>query len=235
MMNSNKSTARIVGVLFIIATAAPIVTAIFIGFLGGAISGETDLNYLSRISADEIQLLLGMIIELIWALSVIGIPIMLYPILKRHSETLALVFFGLRFVEALCVIIGSIALLMLLSLSGEYLSAGSEDSTLYKTLGSVLLAGRYWTFLIGSGVFWSLSPLILNYSLYRTELVPRWLSVWGFAGALISLVVYLLKFFSFNQLDMLFMPIALQEMVFALCLIIKGFNPSSGEQTGVPK
>ena len=100
-MNSDRRAAVVVGVLFIVATAAPIVTVPFVGFLGGGIIGEPIPDYLVTVSASENQVLIGMFIELIWPLAVIGIPIMLFPILKRHSESLALGFFGLRFIEGL--------------------------------------------------------------------------------------------------------------------------------------
>ena len=226
-MNTNKNTARIVGVLFIIATVAPMLTSIFVGFLGGGISGEPIPDYLINVSANEKQVLIGMLIELIWALSVIGIPVMLFPILKKNNEDLALGFFGLRFIEAISTIIGSIGLLLLLTLSQEFVIAGAPDASYYQTLGTLLLATRDWAFMIGSGIFWSLSPLILNYVLYQSKLIPRWLSVWGLVGAILSLAVYLLGFFNINQFDLLFLPIALQEMVFAVWLIVKGFNSSA--------
>jgi hypothetical protein len=224
-MNSDRRAAVVVGVLFIVATAAPIMTAPFVGFLGGGIVGEPSPDYLVTVSASEHQVLIGMFIELIWALAVIGIPIMLFPIFKRHSESLAIGFFGLRFAEGLGTIAGSIILLTLLTLSQESVKVGAPAASHLQTLGDLLLAAREWTFMIASGLVWSLSALVLNYVLYRTRLVPRWLSGWGLIGAAVSLVTYMLQFYGI-ELDILFLPIALQEMVFALWLILRGFNPS---------
>jgi hypothetical protein len=96
--NTGKKTAIILGVLFIIATAAPILTSVFVGFIGGGITGKPPIpDYLVSVSANENQVLIGMFIELIWALSVIGIPVMLFPILKKYNEDLALGFFGCDF------------------------------------------------------------------------------------------------------------------------------------------
>ena len=81
--------------------------------------------------------------------------------------------------------------------------------------------------MIGSGLVWSLSALILNYILYQSKLIPRWLSVWGLVGATLSFATYLLQFFSINLTEFLFLPIAVQEMVFAVWLIVKGFNSSA--------
>ena len=133
-MNSDRKTAITVGVLFIVATAAPIMTAPFLGFLGGGIIGEPIPDYLVTVSASESQVLIGMLIELIWALAVIGIPIVLFPILKKHYESLALGFFSLRFIEGFSTIAGSIILLALLTLSQEFVNAGAPDASHFQTL-----------------------------------------------------------------------------------------------------
>ena len=221
-----RNTARIVGVLFIIATAAPILTAPFLGFLGGGIIGEPVPDYLSTLSTNENQVIIGMYIELIWALSVVGIPIVLFPILKKYDEVLARVFYSLRFMEALSTIAHSLILLTLLSLSQEFAVAGPPDASYFQTLGTLLLAAREWIFNIGSGLIWSLSALGLNYILYQSKLIPRWLSAWGLIGSVLSLVTYFLGFFSVHLSDWLFAPIAMQEMAFAVWLLAKGFDSS---------
>ena len=219
-----RHSARIVGVLFIIATAAPILTAPFLGFLGGAIIGEPVPDYLIALSTNENQVITGMYIELIWALSVIGIPIVLFPILKKYNEELARLFYSFRFIEALSTIGHSLILLTLLSLSHEFVVAGAPDASYFQALGTLLLEVREWVFNIGSGLIWSLSALVLNYILYRSKLVPWWLSAWGLIGSVLSLVTYFLGFFSVHLSEWLFAPIALQEMAFAVWLIVKGFD-----------
>jgi hypothetical protein len=172
------------------------------------------------------KVFVGMLIELVWVLAVVGIPVALFPILKKYSEALALGFFSLRFIEAISTIIGSIILLTLLALSQEFVKAGIPDASYYQSLGALLLAGRESAFMIGSGLVWSLSALVLNFILFQSKLIPRWVSGWGLVGAVLSFATYLLQFFNIN-LDILFLPIALQEMVFAVWLIVKGFNPSA--------
>ena len=226
-MNTNRKNAIWAGVFYIIATVAPISTIFFIGFLGGGIQGEPIPDYLVNVSANENQVVIGMLIELIWALAVVGIGVTLFPILKKYNEALALGFSSLRFIEVISTIIHSIILLSLLTLSQEYTAAGIPDASYYQTAGKLLLAAREWTLMIGSGLVWSLSALVLNYILYQSKLIPRWLSGWGLVGATLSFAVYLLQFFSINLGDILFLPIALQEMVFAVWLIVKGFNSSA--------
>ena len=80
--------------------------------------------------------------------------------------------------------------------------------------------------MIGLGLVFVLSALILNYVLYQSKLIPRWLSGWGFVGAVLVFANYLLESFGINPVEILFYPIAIQEMVFAVWIIVKGFNLS---------
>ena len=226
-INTHRKNARWAGVFYIIATVAPILTYSFIGFLGGMVAGEPIPDYLVNVSANERQVIIGMFIELTWALAVVGIIVTLFPILKKHNEALALGFFGLRFIEAISTVIHSIIGLSLLTLSQEFVAAGLPDNSYFQTVGTLFLAARDWTFLIGSGLVWSLSALILNCFLYQIKLIPRWLSIWGLVAAALSFANYLPQFFGIDSLEILFFPIGLQEMVFAVWLIVKGFNSSA--------
>jgi hypothetical protein len=226
-MNSNRKNARWAGVFYIIATVAPIATIFFIGFLGGGVAGEPMPDYLAHVSASETNVIIGMLLEWVWALAVVGIAVTLLPILKLHNEALALGFSGLRFIEALTTVIHAIILMTLLTLSQGFVEAGAPEGSYFQTVGNVLLAIREWAFIIGSGLVWSLSAVILNYILYKSNLIPRWLSVWGFIGGVLSFANYFPELFGIASIEILFLPIALQEMVFAVWLIVKGFNSST--------
>jgi hypothetical protein len=227
-MNTDRRNAIWAGVFYIIATVAPISTIFFVGFLGGAVAGGGPIpDYLVNVSTNEAQVVIGMLIELIYALAVVGIIVTLFPILRKHNEALALGFSALRFIEAISAVVGGIAILTLLTLSQEFVKAGVPDASYFQTTGDLLLAVRDWAFLVGSGLVWSLSAVILNYLLYRSKLIPQWLSVWGLVGAILSFVAYLPEFFGIDSLEILWIPIGVQEMVFAVWLIVKGFNSSA--------
>ena len=218
-MNSNRKTAIIVGVLFITATVAYSLGVIFLDpILGGS-------DYLTKASENENQVILGAFLVLIDSVAVAGIGIMIYPILKKHNEALALGYAGARIAEGVLFIVNVIFILTLLTLSQEFVKAGAPDA--YQTLGTVLLSAGDRAFLFGFGIAFTLSALMLNSLLYQTKLIPRWLSGWGFVGAVLIWAYYLLQFFTNNQVEILFIPIAVQEMVFAVWLIIKGFNSSA--------
>jgi len=230
-MNSNRKTAIIVGLLFITATVTALLSLSFIG----PILDTPD--YLIKVSANVNQMLIGVLFELILAGAVAGIAVFMFPILKKHNEALALGYVGARIFEGLIIIVGSISYLSLLTLSQEYV-VGTPDAFHFQTLGTLLLAVHDWSFLLGGGAFvFCVTALILNYLLYQSKLVPRFISVWGLIGAVLMLVSGLLSMFDLNPsptttstisiLTYLFLPIAVNEMFLAVWLIVKGFNPSA--------
>lgn len=224
-MNTKRKYEIWAGIFYIMATAAPIATLPFTGFLGGVIAAsEPSPDYLAQVAANEQQVIIGMFVELTWALAVVGIIATLFPILKHYGAALTFWFASLRFMEAMSTMIYCILLLSLVTFSRAYVAAGLPDASQFQTAGAIFLAAREWTFLIGSGLIWSLSALVLNYLLYQQRLIPRWLSVWGLLAAALSLGNYLPQFFGVASVEMLFLPIAIQEMVFAVWLIVKGFR-----------
>ena len=219
-MKSYRKTAIIVGVLFIIATVASILT---IAILGSTL--ETPLNHITIIE-NEYQIDLTVLLWLILAVSVTGIGVMMYPILKKYNEGLALGYIGFRLTESICIIISTITLLSILTLSQDYAS-GTLDTTNYQPMGLLLLALQNWSFEIGTLVFLGLGGLFLYYPLYELKLVPRILSIWGIIGAACVILYGVLSVFGLTAdsitLNLLAAPIAIQEMVFAVWLIVKGF------------
>ena len=214
--NYYRKTAIVVGVLFIACTASSILSGLFTGSLDAP-------DYLLSVAANESQVLIGMLVQCIWALTCVGISVMLFPILKKHNETLSLGFFSLRLIEGVFVFLGIVCQLSLLTLSKEFIT-GILDASYFQASGILLHAVRDWAFWVGPGIAFALSALVLNYTLYQSKFVPRWLSGLGLIGALVYIPVELLGFFGFDQFMVLAAPIALQEMALALWLIIKGFN-----------
>ncbi|MCP4419307.1 MAG: DUF4386 domain-containing protein [Chloroflexi bacterium] len=218
-MNPNK-IARTVGILFIIGTVAGILSLVFTGPI------LEDPDYLTKIAANETQLIMGTLLILIMGFALAMLPVMLFPIFKKESEALALgaiVFRGA--LEAVAYIAIVISMLLLLTVSKEYVSAGTPDAPYFQTLGTLLLEAGVWLGAMLDFVF-SLGALIIYYLFYKTNLIPRWLSVWGLIGGLLYFAEPVLAMFG-SEFEILFAPLALQEMVLAIWLIVKGFNPSA--------
>jgi hypothetical protein len=220
-MDSYRKTAIIVGALFIIATITAILT---IGILGATL--ETPLDQ-TIIYENEYQIGLAALFWIILAISVTGIGFFMYPILKKYNKGLALGYISFRLTESICIIISSITLLSILTISQETV-AGNIDVTNFQPIGSLLLVLQNWSFEIGTLIFLGLGGFFLYYPLYELKLVPRVLSIWGLIGAACVLFYGILALFGLTAdsviLNLLAAPIAIQEMVFAVWLIIKGFN-----------
>ena len=220
-MNSHTKTAVIVGVLFIIATVAASIGYEII--LGPILNSQ---EYLINISENENKVLIGMLLALTNSAAIVCIPVVLFPILKKHNEALAVGYLGARILECATFIVGVISLLVLLTLSQEFVQAGASDASYFQTLGTLLLAAYDWTFWLAVTLVLGLTAMILNYTLYQARLVPRFISAWGFIGGTLVFAQGLLEIFGFSR-AILSLPIASQEMVLAVWLIVKGFNLSA--------
>jgi len=221
---SRRKTAIITGILFL---------AGYLGvFLGSAIYAPIldAPEYLGKIFPNKNQVIWGMLIELINDAAVIGIPVMLYPIFKKYSERLALGYLAFRIVESLVLIFSKTSLLSLIPLSQEYLTAGSPLNSYFDSIGTVALSARDWASQI-QVVFFSISALIFYYVMFQTKILPRWLSVWGFfaVASLIAANVLPIPDLTegFNPTQLLFLPIFLSEILIAIWMIFKGFNPAA--------
>ncbi len=218
-MDSDRKTGIVVGALFIVATAASILGSVA---LGSVLDGS---GYLINVAASESQVIEAALLFLVAASSAFATAFLLFPILRRHSEGLAAGYVGARGFENVFYVAGTVGLLIMLTVSQNSV-AGSPDLPL---LGAALLALHDWSILIGTLIFAGLGSLTLNSVLYRSGLVPRWLSLWGIVGAVLLVSYGLLGIFGVDTalgspFMLLAMPIALQEMVFAVWLIAKGFN-----------
>ncbi len=219
-MNSNKKTARIVGILFLAATAAYI--------LGNGIieSILKDPDYLVHVYPNKTQVIIGMLLELINSAAVVGIAIILFPILKKYNETIALGYVAFRVIEAIILIVGAISPLLLITLSQEYIEAGAPDADYFQMIGTLAIKGKYLAFQVAMIVL-SLVSLLFCYLLYQSKLIPRLISVFGLIGYASLLTSALLEIFGYSPGMFLFLPGALFEIILPIWLIVKGFNSLS--------
>jgi hypothetical protein len=225
-INSINYRAKIVGILFIIGTVSGILGAIIIS----PVLGATD--YLAKFSANQNQVLAGVFLELVMAVACASIAIWLYPVLKKYSESLALGAVGFRLIEATFDFVSVLSLLLLLTLSQEFVKAGAPDSSYYQLFGELLKTGHNFIGPVLMLLPWCIGALMYYYIFYQTRLVPRWLSAWGIIGVTLCIAASTLVLFhvidSFSPAQIVFnLLILVQEMALALWLIVKGFNPSA--------
>ena len=225
-MNTYRKTAIIVGVLYIIGTVAGVLSVV----VTGPILGASD--YLAKVAANANQLTTGALLVLLMGLALAMVPVMLFPIFRKINEVLAVGYVVFRgALETVTYIASVITWLFLLIVGREYVAAGAPDASYFQTLGALLRDGHdaITTILI---IVFSLGALMLYYVLYQSKLIPRWISGWGVFAILLHLATGFLIMFhlqtAFSTINMVMnLPIGLQEMVMAVWLIVKGFNPSA--------
>jgi hypothetical protein len=124
--------------------------------------------------------------------------------------------------------LSDISPLSLLRLSEEFVAAGAPQSSSFQALGSLLLAERYWAFQMVT-IALVLGALTFYYMLYRSRLIPRFISVWGLIGALAVLTTAMLETFGISPgiLESLGVLMLLNELFLGVWLIVKGFNQSA--------
>jgi len=221
----SRKTAIIVGVLYIIGTVTGVLSLVFAGPI------LDDPDYLMKVSANENQIIIGALFVLTMGLALAMIPAVMFPVLKKHHEGLAVGYVVFRgALETVSYIAMAVSWLLLITLSQEYVKAGAPDVSYYQNLGALALRGHDSIRSILEIVF-PLGALMFYYVLYQSKLIPRWISGWGLIAAILWLAVGLLGMFrlitpmSTIQV-VLSLPIGLQEMVMAVWLIVKGFNLS---------
>ncbi|MFD0716956.1 DUF4386 domain-containing protein [Paenibacillus sp. GCM10027626] len=218
-INSGRRSAVITGVLLL----AGLVTGLFsvVPVIDGA-------DYLVKASTNENQVLIGAFFQLLMVVAYVGIPICLYPILSKHNKGLALGSVAFGIIAGVFIIMGVIILLLLLTLSHEFAKVGTLNGSYVQTLGGLLREGRDLVNHVATTLAFVLAMFLFNSIFYQTKIVPRWLSVLGLVGSALSILASLLFMIRFIGLDatymMLNIPIALQQLILAIWLIIKGFN-----------
>lgn len=222
-MNADRKIASIAGGLFFAGTVTGLLPTFFI---------EPHLDspdYLTKISANGNQVMIGALFALIAALISGSIAISLYPVLKRCHEALALASVGFRLIETTFYIVNIISLLALLQLSQEFVKAGLPSGSSLQLLGSLALAIYNWAGFAFAVSAFSLGALMYYVIFYQSQLIPRWLSGWGVFATLCSLAASLTVMFGEKPgsplMVALILPIFVQEIVLAGWLIFKGFNP----------
>jgi hypothetical protein len=217
-VHSDQKAARIFGGLFILT----FVTSIIGLLLYGPVLDEKD--YILNGSADG-RIALGALFEIGLIITNIGTGVVLYPIARRYSETLALSWVASRIVESTIIAVGAISLLSIVTLHQE----STADSGALLVQGEALVAVHDWTFLFGPGFCVGIgNGIILGYLMLKSGLVPRRMAMIGLvAGPLVLIRATLILFDVVEPgaaTDLLVVPEIVWEAALGFYPLIKGFK-----------
>jgi hypothetical protein len=212
-MSADRKAAIWIGVLYIIGTVALVLSAVVMGGL------QTDPAYLAQVAAQPSQVAIGAVLVLLAGFALAMVPVVFWPVGRRYNETLAMGYVVFRgALETVIYMLGALGWLLLIPLSTQPDAAPLAD---FVRTADPVIWGQ-----VGVIPF-ALGALMFYVLLYQSRLVPRWLSVWGLVGAALYIVPPLGSMFGLSSLGVLMAPLFLQEMVMAVWLIAKGFNPAA--------
>jgi len=223
MVDSTRKTALAVGVLFILT---------FITSIAGVMAYGpvlSDPTYITSAGADT-RVFVGAFLELMLILTNIGCATVLFPLLKRVNEGLALAYVAARIVECTFILIGLLSVLAIVTLRQG--AAGADAGSLV-LIGKALHSIHDWTFLLGPGLTDGVGTgLILGYLMYRSGLVSRRMALFGVVGGPllaasgIAVLLGVIPQGSAPQ-GIATVPEVVWEAFLGLWLTFKGFSPSA--------
>jgi len=232
-MDENRKTATITGWLFV----ATFVTSIAGLLLYGPVLD--DARYIVGGGADT-RIALGALLEVFLIVTNVGTAVMLFPILRRQSESGAIGYMSARLVECTFIAIGIVTLLAVMTLGQD---AADADAGSLVVAGRSLVAVHDWTFLLGPGFIVGIgNGLLLGYLMYKSELVPRGMAMFGIIGGPLLCAAGIAVLFDVIEPGsaaqfLATIPEIIWEASLGIYLIVKGFRPSSpilaGEATPV--
>jgi hypothetical protein len=217
--SADRKTAFWGGAFYLITFASSIPAM----FLLGAVLD--DPNYIVSGGADT-RVTLGAMLDLVNALTAVATAVVLFRVVKRQYETLALGFVTTRMFEAAVIVIGVVGILTLVSLRNPAASGGEAESLM--TVGQSLVATYDWTFLLGPNIMAALNALMLATIMYKSGLVPRVIPALGLVGAPLILAVSIATIFGLTDHGSVWWavaaPIFLWELSLGAYLVVKGFR-----------
>jgi hypothetical protein len=222
-MTSLRKTALAVGILFILTFVTSIAGVLAYGPV------LSDANYITGAGSDT-RVFLGAFLELMLIVTNIGCAVVLFPLLKRQNEGLALSYVAARIVECTFILVGILSLLAIVTLRQ---TATAADAGSIVTIGKALHVIHDWTFLLGPGLTDGIGTgMILGYLLYRSGLVSRRMALLGLVGGLllatsgVAVLMGVIPRGSAVQ-GILTVPEIIWELFLGLWLTFKGFKAVS--------
>ena len=219
-INQYRKTATVVGVVYLAGFVVGIVGNIMIKSILDA------PNHLSIISAASTTVAIGAILWLLAVIGDAGHGVLMFPVLKQHSERMAIGYLAFRIVDAVFIAVMVLFMLIQIPLSSEYLKTAAADASFLQALSAVSAQVSQYAYEIGMSAL-GVSGLILCYAFYKAKLVPGWLAIWGLVGYATILVGMLSAVMGSGLGDLSSIPGGLWEVFIGVWLIVKGFSSSA--------
>lgn len=179
-------------------------------------------DFLSTISAHQTILVLGAFLMLLNTVADVGKGVLFFPILEKHGKRTALTYLATMIVEVVLLDVGVLALLMIVPLSNQH----GVDAEVTKALGSLAVQSNTMAYQIGESTL-AFGCVFLCLLLYRTRLIPRFLSISRLIGYPLLMAGAIAEIFGIHIGLVLTVPGMFFELVLPFWLFTKGFQPEA--------
>jgi hypothetical protein len=217
--HSYRMVARIVGAVYL--------AGFVVGILGNTLIQSTlgEPNHLPTVSAHSMTLAIGAVLWLMAVAGDVAHGVLMFPILKQHSERMAVGYLSFRIVDAVFIAVMVLFILLQIPLGNEYLKATAAEAHHLEALSTVSVQASQYAYDIAMGIL-GIAGMMLCSSFYGTKLIPRWIAVWGLIGYAIIFVGMVSEIMGSGLGMASSIPGGLWEAFVGVWLIVKGFNTS---------
>lgn len=223
-MSEFRSASRWLSILLLAQlVVAPIASFALVGDVFGGPGG-----FLVNAAPHATALASAALLSFALAVLSAGIAVVLWPVLQPQCERLALSLAILGAAGIALAGIEAVAMLSMLSLSQAYVSAGTPDEDLYQALRGAVGAQRNWAHLIQLMASGGLL-LAMHASLFRLQLVPRWLAGFGILASISQMIAVTKPFYGGWVVLPMLAPLGLAQLALLVWLSWKGLG--SGHST----
>ncbi|WP_425237494.1 DUF4386 domain-containing protein [Ulvibacterium sp.] len=221
-MKTNQKKGRIIGLLLLLIVVAGIPS---VNLRGLSTSMAASPEFLNEVFQKSMQMRLAVLLDIVAGVLWLVVAVILFPVIKQYKKGMALGFFGIWIVYFAVIIFSNISHLTLLSLSQEFVKAGATDMSHFGTLGLLKIEEYFWAHYMAIMLYAS-AAWIFYYFLFRTKLIPRFLSAWGLLAISLAFLACWLTIFDVSISFYFFLQNGLHMIVLLLWLLVKGFNPT---------
>lgn len=220
-MTSGRLAPRFLGAAYLIVIA----TSLSAGILLSSATGSGSISdKMAGISANATAVRLSNLIEMGTTLGVVVMAVLLYRVLSGQNKDLALLALGLWLTEALMVPLARVGTSALIPLSRDFVAAGAPANSYYQTLGDFLYTGVYKLAYTFHMLFYCIGGLVWYGLFFRSRLVPRVISGYGFAAVSVSLGGIAAELLGFSVPMVVYVTILPFELAIGLWLVVRGIR-----------
>jgi hypothetical protein len=222
-MNTINNTSKVLGAAFLLQAVSSLVSNAFL--MDPLIVPGNIIGTMTNIANNAMQVRAGILGDMVTALGIIFLGAILFVILRKQNEKMALVALGFYILEAVLLAVSRLVTFSLLRISQESVIAGHP--AYLQSLGNLTFETMHFGFGALAMLAFCLGAILFYYLLDKSRIVPRVLSLWGLITVVPCLIATLFNLFGYEVPFFVYLPYAPFEFVIGAWILVKGIRVGS--------